>query len=82
MIKTAFQNWKTTSAGLTMIAGAVIHLVFTIKASTADANDWTVSIATIIGGVGLIFAGDAGAPPPAGSYTATELAKNTPPTKP
>lgn len=52
-------NWKTTSAGLTMIAGSVIHLAFRIKAGTADEQSWTIAIGAILGGIGLFAAGDA-----------------------
>lgn len=57
MIKNALTNWKTTSAGLGLIVTSVVHLVFTHK--TADESTWTNSIIAIIGGVGLIAAGDA-----------------------
>lgn len=57
MIQNALANWKTTSAGLTAIIGAIVHMVFTHK--TADENAWMITIGAIIGGLGLIFAGDA-----------------------
>jgi hypothetical protein len=57
-IKQLMANWKTTSAGLTMIFGSVIHLIFSTKAHTGDETTWTLSAGTIIGGLGLIFAGD------------------------
>lgn len=47
-----------------MIGGSVIHLVFAIKAGTATEAVWTVSLTAIVGGTGLIFAGDASATPP------------------
>ncbi len=65
------KNWKTTSAGLALIIGNVVHLVFSVKSHTGDENTWTVGLIAIITGVGLIFAGDASAsapvttPPPA-----------------
>ena len=61
MIKTLISNWKTTSAGLIMIAGSVIHLVFSVRAGTANENTWTIAITAIIGGIGLLLAGDAAA---------------------
>ena len=66
MIRNAIRNWKTTSAGLTMIALSAIHLVFQIKAGKADESAWSVAFLAFIGGAGLIAAGDAGAtlPPP------------------
>lgn len=51
-------NWKTTSFGLTMILGSIIHLIFSTKAHTGDETTWTVSVGTIVGGLGLMFAGD------------------------
>lgn len=51
-------HWKTTSAGLVMISGGVIHLVFQIRAHTADENAWTIAIGATLGGLGLIFAAD------------------------
>lgn len=59
MLKNLLNNWKTTSAGATMIIGSVVHLVFTYK--TANENTWTIALIAILGGVGLIFAGDASA---------------------
>jgi hypothetical protein len=52
------KNWRTTSAGLTMIIGATIHLIFAVRAHTADENTWTTSLLAVAGGMGLIFAGD------------------------
>ena len=59
MIQKLFAHWKTTSAGLLMIIGSSIHLVFAIHAKTADENTWTTALTVIVGGVGLLFAGDA-----------------------
>lgn len=59
MIKNLLASWKTTSAGLIMIIGSAMHLIFTVKDGTANENTWTVSLSTIVGGLGLIFAGDA-----------------------
>ena len=57
-MKNLIANWKTTSAGLTMIIGAVVHLVFAVKGHTGDENTWTTSLLAIAGGIGLMFAGD------------------------
>jgi hypothetical protein len=65
-MKNLLQNWKTTSAGLSMILGSVVHLGFAIKNHTADETTWTTTSIAIIGGLGLLFAGDAnptGQPP-------------------
>ena len=59
MIKNLLNNWKTTSAGLTMIIGSVVHLVFTVQGHVASETVWTVSLTAIVAGLGLIFAGDA-----------------------
>ena len=59
MIQRLIANWKTTSAGLLMAVGALIHLIFAIKNHTADENTWTITAGAILGGLGLMFAGDA-----------------------
>lgn len=58
MIKQLLVNWKTTSAGLTMIASSSIHLIFQVRGGQADENSWTIAVLAILGGIGLIFAGD------------------------
>ncbi len=65
MIKNLLINWKTTSVGITMIVGSVVHLIYALKAGTANENTWTGSCTGIIGGIGLLAAGDAGVSPPA-----------------
>lgn len=59
MIKNLVTNWKTTSAGLTMIVGSVVHLVFSVKSGSANENTWTIALTAMIGGIGLLLAGDA-----------------------
>lgn len=59
MIQRLIANWKTTSGGLLMIFGSLIHLIFAVRAHTADENSWTIGVTAIVGGLGLIFAGDA-----------------------
>jgi uncharacterized membrane protein (DUF106 family) len=44
-----------------MIAGSIIHLVFKIIAHSADEPTWNITVIGIIGGFGLILAGDASA---------------------
>ena len=61
-IQNLLANWKTTSAGLTMIVGSTVHLIFQVRAGTANENTWTISLTAIIGGIGLLVAGDASAP--------------------
>ncbi len=58
-IQQLLTNWKTTSAGITMIVGSTVHLIFAVRAHTADETTWTVSLTAILGGLGLLFAGDA-----------------------
>jgi len=53
------KNWKTTSAGIAAITTAVVHLVYSIKAGTANEAAWEVAITGILIGIGLLFAGDA-----------------------
>lgn len=55
------KNYKTTSAGLAIIIGSVVHLVFAVKGHTGDENTWTTALVAIAGGIGLMFAGDAAA---------------------
>ncbi len=63
MIKKLLKNWQTTSAGITLIVGSVVHLIFTWR--TATEGVWTASITAIVGGIGLMFAGDANKSAPA-----------------
>jgi len=58
-MKNLFSNWKTTSAGLVMIIGSVIHVIFAVRSGTATEGVWTASVTAIVAGLGLIFAGDA-----------------------
>jgi hypothetical protein len=58
-IQNLVKNWKTTSAGITSIALAVIHLVYSLKSGTSTEATWEAAIAGILVGVGLLFAGDA-----------------------
>jgi hypothetical protein len=55
---TLIANWRTTSLGATTIIGAVVHLVFAVLHHTDDENTWITSLLTIVGGFGLIVAGD------------------------
>lgn len=58
-MKNLLANWKTTAAGLGMAVTAIVHLVFAAKMGKADENTWTTAILAVIGGIGLIAAGDA-----------------------
>lgn len=46
-----------------MILTGVVHLVFQLKAHSLTETDCTATLLAIMGGVGLIYAGDASAPP-------------------
>lgn len=60
MIKHLFTNWKTTSAGITLIAGAVVHIVFMFQKDQAiSETDVMVTIGSVLGGIGMLAAGDA-----------------------
>lgn len=63
MIQNLLSNWKTTSAGLGIVTTAIIHLVFQIKAGNNSEETWTVTVGGILGGIGLITAGDANSQP-------------------
>ena len=43
-----------------MGGGAIIHLIFVLKAGKADETTWTITLGAVLGGIGLIAAGDAG----------------------
>lgn len=51
-------SWKTTSAGITMIAAAVVGLVFAYKNNALNEGNVTAAITAIVGGAGLIVAKD------------------------
>lgn len=59
MIKGLLENFKTTSAGVLLMATSIIHLVFQIRASHADEGAWSIAIAGVLAGFGLLAAGDA-----------------------
>lgn len=54
-----FSNWKTTGAGVSTILLAIVHLVFQALEHKADETAWTTAVVAIIGGLGLVAAGDA-----------------------
>lgn len=58
-IQNLLKNWKTTSAGLTSISLAIVHLVYSIKNGTATETAWEAAIAGVLVGIGLLYAGDA-----------------------
>jgi uncharacterized membrane protein YhiD involved in acid resistance len=64
VLKNLLTNWKTTSAGLTMIVGAVVHIIYALHSRSLTESDCTGSLLAIIGGIGFLAAGDAGVMPP------------------
>lgn len=73
MIAHLLASYKTTSAGLATILTAIIHLIFQVRAHTADENAWTVALLAVLGGLGLMFAGDASQSKPVDKFTLPEL---------
>jgi len=73
MIQNLLTNWKTTSAGLVMIIGSIIHLIFAIKGGHADEPTWTATFTAILAGIGLIAAGDGSTAVKAHQETLTQL---------
>lgn len=85
MIKNLVASWKTTSAGLVMIIGSIIHLIFAVRSGTATEGVWTASVTAIVAGIGLILAGDATASVSKSEADTTFVKKDnggTPPLKP
>jgi hypothetical protein len=54
-----FSNWRTTSSGLVIIIGALVHLAFGYKNKTLDETTVTTGLIAVVTGLGLMFAGDA-----------------------
>jgi hypothetical protein len=50
------KNWKTTSTGIVMVAGAIAAIVFRTGPITAEL--FTGALTGLLGGIGLIFAKD------------------------
>ncbi len=59
MFQNMFKNWQTAAAGVGAICFAIIHLVFASLHSLADESTWIATVSAILGGIGLIAAGDA-----------------------
>lgn len=73
MIKNLLTNWKTTSAGLAMIISSTVHLVISVSKGNADESTWTTGLMGIVGGVGLLAAGDGATTVQAHQETLNEL---------
>jgi len=58
MIQNLINNWRTTSLGLITIAGSIVNLAFAIRNQTDSQASWMTCITTVVGGLGLMFAGD------------------------
>jgi phosphotransferase system glucose/maltose/N-acetylglucosamine-specific IIC component len=52
------KNWKTTSAGISMITGAIVGVYFAIQANEVNEVVITAAITAILGGIGLIVSKD------------------------
>ncbi len=58
MIQNLLSNFRTTSAGLITIAGAIVNLVFAIKNHVDDQGTWMIAITQTVTGLGLMFSRD------------------------
>jgi hypothetical protein len=52
-------SWKTTSAGIVMIVGALVGLFFAYKNNALNETNIMAGVTAILGGIGLIFSKDA-----------------------
>ena len=53
------KNWKTTSSGIAMICSGLIGLYFAITTGNVTETTLTATIASTLGGIGLIAGADA-----------------------
>ena len=53
-----FKDWKTTSAGLLAIFGAVVSIVYAAMAGSVSPELLVTAFGSILAGVGLMFAKD------------------------
>src|ERR1035437_10767384 len=56
MFQRLIAHWKTTSAGIMLIVGAVVHLFFNRPLTEPMIM---MGVTAVLGGLGLLFAGDA-----------------------
>ena len=61
-MKNVLANWKTSSAGVASILTALASIAHMASTGVFDAAQLQTAIAAIVAGIGLIAAGDAGAP--------------------
>jgi len=52
------KSWKTTSAGIALIASAVVGVYFAYKGNTLNEQIVMAAIGSLLGGIGLLFAKD------------------------
>jgi len=52
------KSWKTTSAGIVAISGAIVGVYFAYKANNLSAEVVTGAITAVLTGIGLLFAKD------------------------
>ena len=70
MFQRLIANWKTTSAGIIMIVGAIVHLFFNRPLTEPL---MMLGVTGIVGGIGLLFAGDANVSAVASDKNAVEI---------
>jgi hypothetical protein len=54
-----FKNWQTSSIGIGMILGVLVHLAFGCKNGTLTEADVTMQVPIILGGIGFLRTRDA-----------------------
>ena len=54
-MKNFFASWKTSSAGLLMIIGAIVAMIYT---KPLDQTTLMATVSAVVGGIGLLFAKD------------------------
>lgn len=60
MIKQLFSNWKTTGVGVLLAAGALVEIAYMIvEGNPVEKSQVNTVIAALLGGIGLLAAGDA-----------------------
>ena len=52
------KNWKTTSAGITLIVTGAVSFIFALKAGALNEATITGVFTAILGGIGLVFGAD------------------------
>lgn len=59
MLLRLLKNWKTTSAGLLIIIGAIVHIVFVLRSpEPVTETEIMVAVGAILGGLGMLYSTD------------------------